>query len=135
MVKIEDAHKIRLKMRGKRAELSLVEYEPSLDEWNHVRTAAFARLRQEGSIPNELLDLVEHFQERTLVQSFLYKTTDGAGFLIGVKVTRKKTKKTRRDIIAKFAELLAAGKRIQADNKKGMTASEHLAVLLRVCLR
>ena len=133
---VKDVRQIRFKMRGKRAELSfVVEHAPSLYEWDHVRTAAFARLRKDGFIPEELLDLVEHFQERTLVQPFLYRTTDGAGLRIGVKVPRKKTKKTRRDIIAEFAELFAAGKRIQTDDKKGITASEQLAIFLRICLR
>jgi hypothetical protein len=133
---VKDVRQIRFKLRGKRAELSFVEeHEPSLYEWDHVRTAAFARLREDGFIPKELLDLVENFSERTVVQPFVYKTTDGAGIRLGIKVPRKKTKKTRRDTIAEFAELFAAGERIQADNKKGVTASDELALFLRISLR
>jgi hypothetical protein len=138
MVKIEDAHKIHLKMRGKRAELSLVEYEPSLDEWNHVRTAAFARLREDGFVPKELLDLVEHFEERTVIQPLSYKTADGAGLRLGIQVPGKKTKKTTNEKIAEIREWVALGRRMLADDKKDkteLTASEGLAFLLRICLR
>jgi hypothetical protein len=102
-------------MRGNRAEVSLeVEHEYSLDEWDHVRTAAFTRLREDGFIPNELLDLVEHFKGRTVVQPSFGKTADGAGLTLGIKVPDKKTKKTRRN---------------------ELTASEALAFFLRICLR
>jgi len=63
MAKVEGT-RLRFKMRGNRAEVSLeAEHEYSLDEWDHVRTAVFTRLREDGFIPNELLDLVEHFNE------------------------------------------------------------------------
>src|SRR5262249_4287577 len=112
-----------------------VEHAPSLYGWDHVRTAAFARLRKDGFIPDELLNLVEHFEERTLVRSFVYKTTDGRGLRIGIKVPRKKTKKTRRDKIAEIAEIIPAGKRLQTDERSALTASEALAFFLRICVR
>ena len=133
---VKDVRQIRLKMRGKRAELSfVVGHAPSLYEWDHVRTAAFARLRRDGFIPDELLNLVEHFEERTLVRSFVYKTTDGRGLRFGIRVPRKKTKKTRRDKIAEIAEIIAAGKRLQTDGRTALTASEALAIFLRICVR
>jgi len=135
MVKVEDMPLIWFKMRGKCVESSLVEHELSRDEWNHVRIAAFARLRRDGFIPDELLNLAENFEERTLVRSFVYKTTDGRGLRIGIKVPRKKTKKTRRDKIAEIAEIIAAGKRLQTDERTALTASEALAFFLRICVR
>ena len=116
MARIEDAHLIRFKMRGKHAEFSLAEPEYSLDEWDHIRTAAFARLRKDGFIPSELLDLVEHFKERTVVQSSVSKIFDDAGragFRLGIKPVTEKRKKT----------------------KNVLTASEALAFFLRISLR
>jgi hypothetical protein len=99
-----------------------------------VRTAAFTRLRADGFIPNELLELVEHFDERTVVQPFCRKAADGAGITLGIKVPGKKTKKTKREMVAEIAEYLVAGKRLDdGDNK--LTASEALAFFLRICLR
>jgi hypothetical protein len=135
MVRVDGA-RIIFKMRGNRAEVSLVEHEFSLDEWDQVRTAAFTRLRKDGFIPNELLDLVEHFEERTVVQPFFGKTADGAGITLGIKVPSKKTKKTRRETIAEISEMIAAGKRsILAEGENELTASESLAFFLRICLR
>jgi hypothetical protein len=133
MVKVEDERLIRFELRDGRAEMSLVGHEFSLDEWDYVRTAAFAWLRKDGFIPDELLNLVEQYEERTLVQPFVYKTTDGAGLRLGIKTPRKKT---RREAIAKVAEIIAAHKRMQTDEKKTtMPASEALAFILRIDLR
>jgi hypothetical protein len=135
MVKVEGT-RLTFKMSGNRAELSLAEHEYSLHEWDQVRTAAFARLRKDGFIPNELLDLVEHFNERTVVQPLFGKTADGAGITLGIKVPGKKTKKTEREIIAEIAEYIAVGKRrILDDRENELTASEALAFFLRICLR
>lgn len=136
MVKIEDPHLVHIDFRGKRAKISLNEYQLSAEEWNHIRTAAFARLRKTASIPDELLDLVEHFKERTLVQMFIYKTADGAGLRYGIKAIGKKTSKTKQETTRRLAEIIAAHKRTQNDEKKNaMTASEALAFFLRISLR
>jgi hypothetical protein len=135
MAGVEDAHLIRFEMRGKHAKISLVEPEYSLDEWDYVRTAAFARLRKDGFIPNELLDLVEHFKERTVVQPIISKTTDGAGFRLAIKTVTEKRKKTNEHTHW-LAEFLAAKKRMEAEEKKTvLTASEALAFLLKISLR
>lgn len=107
-------------------------YELSPDEWYRRRTEAFAQLRKVGFIPGQLLDLVEHFKEQTLVQAFVYKPTK-VEWRVGVKVLGKQEegRKARR-----LAEMLAAHKRMQDnDEKEGMTASETLAFLLRIFLR
>jgi hypothetical protein len=136
MAKVEDAHLVRFKLRGKCAELSLAEPEYSLDELDHVRTETFDRLRKDMLFPNELLDLVERFEERTVVQPFVRKTPDGAGIAVVIKMPGEKTKKRRRDTVAEFAEMFAAGKRIYADEEKTtLTASEALAFFLRISLR
>jgi hypothetical protein len=118
MIKVEDGAVIRFKMRGKHANISIAEPEYSLDEWDYIRTAAFARLRKDGFIPNELLDLVEHFEERTVVQPLFRKTADGTGITIGIKVPSKKTTKTKRESITEIAEMIAVGKRLLTDDQK-----------------
>jgi hypothetical protein len=65
MPKIENPHLIEIELCGDRAKISQSEYELSADEWYRRRTEAFAQLRKIGSIPDELLDLVEHFKERS----------------------------------------------------------------------
>jgi hypothetical protein len=135
MVKVEDGAVIRFKMRGKHANISIAEPEYSLDEWDYIRTAAFARLRKDGFIPNELLDLVEHFEERTVVQSLVRKTADGTGITMGIKVPSKKPTKTKRESITEIAEMIAVGKRLLTDDQKKLTASEALAFFLIISLR
>jgi hypothetical protein len=108
-------------------------YELSPDEWYRRRTEAFAQLRKVGFIPGQLLDLVEHFKEQTLVQAFVYKPTEKVELRVGVKVLGKQEegRKARR-----LAEMPAAHKRMQDnDEKEGMTSSETLAFSLRVFLR
>ena len=135
MVKVEDA---RFEMRGKHAKFSLVEPNYSPGEWNHIRTAAFARLRKDGFIPSELLDLVEHLNERTVVQPSVSKTFDGAGcagFRLGIKTVTEKRKKTN-ELTHWLAEFVAAKKRMEAKEKKNeLTASEALAFFLGISLR
>jgi hypothetical protein len=120
-----------IKLCGECDKVSQSEYELSPDEWYHRRTEAFAQLRKVGFIPGQLLDLVEHFKEQTLVQPFVYKPTEKVELRVGVKVLGKQEKGRKA-----FAEMLAAHKRMQDnDEKEGMTASETLAFLLRIFLR
>ena len=135
MIKIEDGAVIRFKMRGKHAEVSIAEPEYSLDEWDYIRTVAFARLRKGRPIPNELLDLVEHFEERTVVKPLFRKTADGTGITIGIKVPSKKTTKTKGESITEIVEMIAVGKRLLTDDQKKLTASEALAFFLIISLR
>src|SRR5262249_22670023 len=62
-------------------------------------------------VPDELLDLVEHFKEQTLVQPFVYRPTKKVELRFGVKVGGKQ------------------------EEGMLMTASETLAFLLRIFLR
>lgn len=109
----------------------LKEREGSLEEWDHIRTAAFATLRKDGFIPSELLDLVEGYDERTLVTTYFRKTPDGAGLRPEIRLKNPKKKLTVR-----LAEILAERKRIfSSDREKPTTASETLAFFLRILLR
>jgi hypothetical protein len=133
MPKIENPHHIEIELCGERAKISQSEYEFSADEWYRRRTEAFAQLRKVGFVPDELLDLVEHFKEQTLVQPFVYRPTEKVELRFGVKVagSRAAGGKGRG-----FAEIMAAHKRMRdGDQKGGMTTSEALAFLLRIFLR
>jgi hypothetical protein len=133
MPKIEAPHLIQIELCGERAKITQSEYELSADEWYRRRTEAFAELRKFGFIPNDLLDLVDHFKEQTVVQLFVYRPTEKVELRFGVKVagTQEDGGKSQR-----FAEIMAARKRMEDDDKKeGMTASEALAFLLRIFLR
>jgi hypothetical protein len=133
MPKIENPHHIQVELQGQRAQLSQSEYEPSPDDWNHQRREAFAQLRKVGFIPGELLDLVEHFEEQTLVQTFIYRPGEKVELRFGVKVLGSQEE---GDNARRLAEMIAAHKRMQDDDhKEGMTASEALAHLLRILLR
>ena len=104
--------------------------------WIMSEPMTFDRLRKDMLFPNELLDLVERFEERTVVQPFVRKTPDGAGIAVVIKMPGEKTKKTKRDTVAEFAEMFAAGKRITlTEEKTTLTASEALAFFLRISLR
>jgi hypothetical protein len=134
MVKTEDLPLIEIDLRGNRARISLKEDELSRNEWNHVKTSAFTRLRKDPFIPHELIDLVEHFKERTVVHLTVYRTGEALRF--GIKAIGQKTKRTKRDTIRRLAELWATHTRIQSDKKtNAMTASEALAFFLRMSLR
>jgi len=132
MPKIKNRHLIQIELRGRRAQISQPEYELSPDEWHRRRTDAFAQLREFGGIPEELLQLVENFNERRLVEPFVYRPGKEMVLRFGVKVLPDKTNKTKR-----LAEMIATGKRINNEepNKKGMSASEALAYILRIDLR
>jgi hypothetical protein len=134
MPKIENPHLIEIELCGERAKISQSEYELSADEWYRRRTEAFAQLRKVGFIPGELLDLVEHFKEKALVQPFVYRPTEKVELRFGVKVPGKQEEGSKAQ---RFAEIMAAYKRMQDDDdeKEGMTASEALAFLLRIFLR
>jgi transcriptional regulator with XRE-family HTH domain len=100
------------------------EYKLSLDEWYRRRTGAFAQLRKAGGIPGQLLDLVERFQEQTLVQAFVHRPAGKVELRYGEEGGK-----------ARSAEMVAADQRMQDnDEKEGMTASETLAFMLRMCL-
>jgi hypothetical protein len=116
MIKPEDLPLVGIKIRGKSGEISLIE-EPglSLEEWKHVRDAAFAQLKAKTIIPRELIDLVEGFKGRALVQIVFSKTPDGAGLQFGIKPTGKRKQNT--------------------DEQNLLTASEALAWFLRLELR
>jgi hypothetical protein len=131
MPKVADRHLIQVELHGRRAKLSQPEYELSPEEWNRRRTDAFAQLRKFGGIPEELLQLVEHFKERSLVEPFVYRAGKEVALRFGVKVLPDKADKEKR-----LAEMIAVGKRIsRKPNKKGMSASEALAFILRIDLR
>jgi hypothetical protein len=133
MPKIEKPHLIQIQLDGQRARISQSEYELSSDEWNRRRAEAFARCRSIGFIPDELLDLVEHFKDRTLVQLFVYRPTDKVALRFGVKVASSQVKEGNAQ---HPAAILSAHKRREDDDLEGgMTASEALAFLLRIFLR
>jgi hypothetical protein len=134
MPKIANAHHIQIERHGDRAKVSQVEYETSAEEWYRRRTDAFAQLRKTRFIPDELLDLVEHFNERTLVEPFVYTLpTPEVALRFGVKIAGKQEDRCNTK---RFAELMAAHKRTQDDDEKdGWTGSETLAFMLRMMLR
>jgi hypothetical protein len=114
--------------------LSFIEREISLEDWQHNRTVIFERLRKHGFPPSELLDLVEHFEEQALVNLFFYRTDNGEDvrMRIGAKRTQKQT---RGDSDRGRARRLIAKQSESAKPKKSMTASEALAICLRIMLR
>jgi hypothetical protein len=117
MIKTEDLPLVRIRISDESADVSVIE-EPrlSLEEWKHVRDAAFAQLRKAVTIiPRELIDLVEGFDRRTLVQVVFSKTPDEAGLQFGIKRTGKRKQNT--------------------DEQNALTASEALAYFLRTELR
>jgi hypothetical protein len=133
MPKIENPHLIEIDVSGEHAKMSQAEYELSPEEWYRRRAEAFAQLRKFGFMPDELLDLVEHFKEQTLVQPFVYKPPQERALLFGVKLAGKREEGGKGQ---RLAEITAAHKRMQdEDEKGGMTASETLAFLLRILLR
>jgi hypothetical protein len=131
MPKVKNRHLIQVEIRGQRANVSQPEYELSPEEWYRRRTDAFAQLRKSGGIPEELLQLIEHFKERNLVELFVYRARKEVALRFGVKALPEKTDEARQ-----LAEMIAIGKRINSEpNKKGMSASEALAFFLRMDLR
>jgi hypothetical protein len=132
--KIENPHLIQIELDGHRAKISQPEYELSPEEWYRRRTDAFAQLRKVGGIPDEILELVEDFEEQTLVQPFVYRPGKKVELRFGVKVLGAQD---RADKAGRLAEMIAVGKRLHAEEeeKEGMTASEALAFFLRMSLR
>jgi hypothetical protein len=132
--KIENPHHIQIELDGHRAKISQPEYELSPEEWYRRRTDAFAQLRKVGGIPDEILELVEDFEEQTLVQPFVYRPGKKVELRFGVKVLGAQD---RADKAGRLAEMIAVGKRLHAEEeeKEGMTASEALAFFLRMSLR
>src|SRR5512132_142575 len=101
MPKIENPHLIKIELCRDRVVVSQSEYELSPDEWYRRRTEAFAQLRKVGFIPGQLLDLVEHFKEQTLVQPVVDSwrlSTEKVELRVGVKVLGKQEegRKARR---------------------------------------
>lgn len=131
--KTDNLHHIQIELEGHRAKISQPEYELSPDEWHRRRTDAFAQLRKVDRIPDEILELVEHFKEQTLVQPFVYRPRKKVELRFGVKIlaTQDGADKAHR-----LAEMIAVGKQLHDDQEEdGMTASEALAFFLRITLR
>jgi hypothetical protein len=132
MIKTDELPLVHIDFHGDSSEVSLTERDISLEEWDYIRTAAFARLRKEGFIPDALIDLVESHKERSLVQTSFQKTSDKA---IRFRIERI-DKEAKHDFVRRLAEIIAAQTRIEnADQEKSLTASEALAFFLRINLR
>jgi len=129
MVKREERDVVLLHRRGKRIDVAFPEDdELTGEDWYYAREAAFAQLRKFKGIPHELVDLVEGFQDHTVVQPFFYRPSDQVALRFGVRV-----KKSKPDI-QRFRDSLAAYYRAQKQ-KRSWTASEALALVLRLSLR
>lgn len=131
---MENPDHIKIELEHCSAKVSQPEYDLSPDEWHSRRTDAFAQLRKTISgIPREILDLVERFDERKLVELFVYRPSEKVELHFGVKLltTEGSVENTKR-----LAEMIAAGKQIlQEENKDALTASEALAFFFRMSLR
>ncbi len=119
---------IQIKFDGERATMELEEYEPSALEWRHRRKNAFSELRKDEFIPRELIDLVEGYEERTLVQTLLQRCEEGLRPV--VKIVGQKQK---GDVVQEFVDL--ATKIDEKENEEAITASDALAHFLRISLR
>jgi len=138
MPTVKNRHHIQLELRGRRANISQPEYEPSPDEWHRRRTDAFARLRKSGGIPEEVIELVENFNERTPVELFVYRADEEVALRFRAKVLKSKKDKSKEAKTKQLDEMIAHGKRLrdeEKEKKKGMSASEALAFFLRIDLR
>jgi len=101
---------IRLQKHGSYWRISLLERELSSAQREHLRAAAFNRLREEEFIPRELIDLVEGYKESVPVQ--LLGRREAQGLRLIIKQAGKKTKP-----------------------RDALPASEALAFVLRIMLR
>jgi hypothetical protein len=129
MVKREERDVVLLHRRGKCIDVAFPEDdELTGEDWYYAREAAFAQLRKFKGIPHELVDLVEGFQDHTVVQPFFYRPSDRVALRFGVRV-----KKSKPDI-QRLKDSLAAYYRAQKE-KRPWTASEALALVLRLSLR
>ena len=116
---------------GKRAKIELDEYEHGLEEWRERRSYVFARLREGGFIPHELIDLIENLRGNTRVQLQVYRQADPDCLRVAVKIVGKpKRGKARRQV-----QPVGATSRTPDKRKQGKTASEAVAFLLRLTLR
>src|SRR5262249_28174103 len=81
MIKWKERPLVRIRIPGKCAEASLnQECGLSTEEWYHLRKSVFGKLRRAKTIiPHELIDLVDRFERRTLVQVVSSGTSEGAG--------------------------------------------------------
>ncbi len=131
--KLKNPHLILMVQDGQRVGISQDEYDLSPDEWRSRRKTAFSRLRKVGGIPLDLLDLVEHFEEQTLVQLYVHRPTQKVELKFEVKVLpNKKDVGRKRKSTATAAEQPEAS---DGDRNEGMTASEALALFLKFALR
>ena len=129
MIRTEDLPLLQLTIHGNKGDISFKEeLELSPDEWYRTRKIAFAELRKDEFIPQELLDLVENFKEPTLRQNSLYKTSQNKGLRPRIKLAGKQPKR-------RPAEIEAIRKRMQGGRDNALTASEALAFFLRILLR
>lgn len=101
---------VRLTKQGSHWQISLEEGRLTPLQTEHVRAAAFDRLRSDGFIPDALIDLVEGHREATPVQ-IVGRKEDG-----GIRLT------------VKLLDMTA----ISAD---ALSASEALSLFLRIMLR
>jgi hypothetical protein len=95
-------------------------------EWEAMRKATFTKLRNRG-IPDELIDLVEHFEEQTDVTLYLFRAE---GSDVALRFGIKANKKSRSERLAEFKELL----KYRPENTP-LTAGDALAVCLRIHVR
>ncbi len=99
---------VRLEKQGSHWLLSLQERELTSSQKEHLRAAAYDRLRCDGFIPAALIDLVEHYRESVPVRLMLRKETEG------LRLLAKAATKMSADVLP---------------------ASEALSLLLRIMLR
>jgi hypothetical protein len=127
---------IKIGFQNGRPWIALDEHETSFSEWLHRKRARCSELRKNDFIPGELIDLVEGGEERTLVHLTMTKILDDSraesagGLRLGVKVIGKKPKQN----IAQESADLVENETETDEQSDAMTASEGLALFLRIIL-